>query len=144
EDEETESTMDNYLNKKDSYFDHAHVNMRMFELIDEYPQYKELIDWFNVRNYTPFLVGMIKKRFISLKEKKVLYNRARTFLKEVPDSVLNKIENQFHKYAAGVAGSSGFYAFMSKVISFALRDKFGKLFKALHKSVEIMLLIPLA
>lgn len=144
EDEETESTMDNYLNKKDSYFDHAHVNMRMFELIDEYPQYKELIDWFNVRNYTPFLVGMIKKRFISLKEKKVLYNQARTFLKEVPDSVLNKIENQFHKYAAGVAGSSGFYAFMSKVISFALRDKFGKLFKALHKSVEIMLLIPLA
>lgn len=90
--EENNSKTDDYFSHKESYLDHLNVNTEMHQLIEEYPHYKDLIDWFNARSLHPFVYSMQYKPFFSLKEKRSYFSRSKKILSNIEVHVINQLE----------------------------------------------------
>jgi len=138
ENESIASTMDNYLEKKESYYDHLHVNLALNRLISEFPQYKVLIDWFNARTYATFLYNMINKSFFSISEKREIFNKAKFFLVNISNEAVERLESTFHKVIIRKAQEKSFIHFVCYMTCLGLSNKIQKIPQKMNIFIKIL------
>jgi Putative glycosyl/glycerophosphate transferases involved in teichoic acid biosynthesis TagF/TagB/EpsJ/RodC len=87
---ENKSITDDFLEKTDSYRDRIFIHYELYTLLEEYPNYKPLIDWINARDTRHFLHNLVLKDNFSHKERKEIFNKAKEYMGDVSETTLNK------------------------------------------------------
>lgn len=143
------SKTDVYFETKESFYDHLDVNIEMHQLIKSYPEYKELIDWFNARSLHPFVYNLVTSSLFSNNAKKRYYERAKQVL-NVDEEIVNKLEKPLSRKIIRVIQKSSFIGFYSSAMAMKLKYKlFNRSFlttkiRKISKIVEIILCIVIA
>lgn len=110
---DNKSIMDDYLNRKESYFDHCRINLELYKYLNEYPQNKALIDWFTARSSIPFLHRMIIEKNFSHNDRKELLNLAKGYLSDISNDTLNKFPS-FQKEIIKDVKNKSYWTFFLK------------------------------
>lgn len=105
------SKTDSYFLNKESYLDHLVLNEEINELAIEYPAYKSMIDWFNVRSLEPFLRSILTKSFFSHSEKKQYFNRAKRILSSSESQCIQKLEKRISQNTIEHLKNHNYYGF---------------------------------
>ena len=136
------STMDNYLVKKESYFDHILIDLEIYNLLKEYPEYKELINWFNARSSFPFLHEMVKRDDFSHEERKDLFNKAKLFLSDTSEETMNRFSSFQRELLNDVKTKSYWRFFLKYKIRYPrVRRKLVLSYQRTLKTLDISILI---
>lgn len=151
--EDNSSTMDNYLMRKQNYFDHLSINWSLKELGKDFPRYRELVHWFNARSFSPFLFGlsMRKNKMLNKTEKMQIFYSAKELYCDTNQTILGKLEDPFMAQIIKLAQKHDYRSFMifvniEKVIMRAskvkgvLFDNIARLFRKAYKAAELILL----
>ncbi|MET3548175.1 glycosyltransferase involved in cell wall biosynthesis [Paenibacillus favisporus] len=142
ESQDDKSRTDAYLEQKANYFDHFEVNQSMSKLSIDYPEFKELLDWFNARSMVPFIYNMFKKRFFSKQEKKRLFSLAHQILKGVSPEAINRIDNVISRSVLRKtqAGKMNWFLFKIQFDKLVYQQK--SLYKKIRKIHKVISFIP--
>lgn len=136
------STMDDYLGKKKGYFDHISIDLELYLLLEKYPEYKPLIDWFNARSSVPFLYEMIKRDDFSHKERKWLFKTAKFYFADISEDTLNKISPSAKELVNDVKSKSYWKFFIKYKVHYPrIKNIVSVLFKRTFKFLEIAFLV---
>ena len=89
--EENPSIMDNYLDRKENYFDHLAVNEQLYNLSKSYPHMTYAINWFNTRSWYGFVNNIFNHKVdLNDKEKEELFQRTKKIWENID------IDNLYH------------------------------------------------
>lgn len=143
---ENASIMDNYLDKKDNFFDHLDVNLQLHKLTIEYPHMAYAINWFNVRSWSAFLYKIFDNNTeLSNEDKKELFKKTKTLYQSIdPDNLYdNGINAKTKTYVQIIQKSNSFEDAQKKVYSTTPRMLLSKVVRVLRGNIPSILL-PLA
>lgn len=138
--EESNSKTDEYYSNKESYLDHLNVNIQMHELINEYPEYKELIDWFNIRSLHPFIYNMVNQSFFTLKEKRDYFYKSKEVFTGTSSETIERLEKPISKYIVKSTQKNSFLLFFSTKNSMKLYNGIRKRLPLIQKAKKAALL----
>jgi len=141
------SKTDSYYTNKHNYLDHLETNIQMYALIEEYPNYKEIIDWFNARSLQPFLYHIVLSQEFSLLEKKDYYEKAQRVLTKVSLETVARLEQPLARYIIAKAKKHSFYYFISCILTRRVSDRLKNMFStkgSYFKLLEICFVIILS
>ena len=117
------SKTDTYFSDKRNYQDHLMVNSKMNDLKLKYPQYAEMIDWFNARSLQPFLYNIMGNSLFSHNEKKEFFYKSKQILKSIQLETINKIDNPVARSNILAVQKSVFFKFFSRVMILKVKNK---------------------
>ncbi|PZM67229.1 glycosyltransferase family 2 protein [Paenibacillus dendritiformis] len=107
------SKTDTYFLIKENYLDHLQVNCDLKKMINEYPEYKTLIDTFNAKTLHSFVYHMIFNNIFTVQEQKAYYNKARMILLGTKNI---NISNEFSLFIINTIQKSNYYNFVVRII----------------------------
>lgn len=79
---------------KNRCVDLTDINVQLYQLIESYPDYREMITWLNLQFARPILHWMMTWGF-SNKEQKQIFNNSKIFLKNISPEDIKKFNNYF-------------------------------------------------
>jgi len=134
--------MDNYLLKKQSYFDHILIDLEIYNFLKEYPEYKELINWFNARSSFSFLHEMVKRNDFSHKERKNLFNKAKLFLSDASEDTLSRFSSFQRELLNDVKTKSYWRFFLKYKLRYPqIKRKLLLSYQRILKTLDILMLV---
>lgn len=139
--EQSISKTDEYYSNKTSYMDHLKVNIAMQQLASQYPEYKELIDWFNARSLHPFTYNMLDKPYFSFKEKRQYFLNSKAIFYDINPDVIEKLEKSFSKQIVKLTRGHSFLFFYATSILTKIYNKTRKGLLKIYKFPKMLSLI---
>ncbi|MFD0869524.1 bifunctional glycosyltransferase/CDP-glycerol:glycerophosphate glycerophosphotransferase [Paenibacillus residui] len=151
EDQTNQSRMDGIFDKKELYYNHMEVSLKMKDLCNDYPQYSDLIHWYNARGYTPFIYHMLWKKTFTKQERRELYYHGAQILADVPDQIINRLEQDFTQFLVRKIKKGGYSRYVLAVYSYLFTSKMKKVpnflktrFQKLFKGMDLVLILLIA
>ncbi|SCG86085.1 bifunctional glycosyltransferase/CDP-glycerol:glycerophosphate glycerophosphotransferase [Methanobacterium congolense] len=117
------STTDDFLEKTDSYRDFIFIHYELYTLLNEYPQYKPLIDWINARDTRYFVLDLILRNVFSHEERKEIFYKAKEYMGDVSEDTLKKFDPFWREFLRDVQKKS-YWPFFIKYRSLYPRIKY--------------------
>lgn len=115
EDQTNKSRMDSMFVNKELYFNHMEVSWKMNDLCQKYPQYRELLYWYNARGLTPFLFHMLFNKDFTRSERLALFQKGKEILAQIPENIVDKVDNEYSKLIIRKLQRNGYIGYVSSV-----------------------------
>ncbi|WP_219835280.1 CDP-glycerol glycerophosphotransferase family protein [Paenibacillus sp. R14(2021)] len=135
--ESGKSKTDAYYVKKQHYYDHLTVNLEMKKLLHTFPQYKLLIDWFNVRSIQPFLYRMTFNASFSRQEKIHYYDQVKQLVQNIDDQTINRIEHEQSRFVIQAAKRRRFLSFQAEILMRMARTRIVRVLQLGRKTMKL-------
>lgn len=133
-----QSKTDNYYNNQCYYWDHLQANRFVDELKNQYPQYSDMIDWFNARSLHPFVYHMVMNKRFRIKEKVQFYRESRKLLSGVESITIQRLEKPLSRYITKSVQNKGFVLFFSSLVIYQLKNKIISAGSKIYKLLDLL------
>jgi glycosyltransferase involved in cell wall biosynthesis len=80
---------------KNKCFDLIKINIQLRDLVDDYLEYKDMINWINLHFVHKNILNWMLTWDFSLKERKQIFNKSHTFLKSIIKEDIDKFNSYF-------------------------------------------------
>ena len=143
---ENTSIMDNYLERKNNFFDHLSVNEHLYQLTLNYPHMAYAIHWFNVRSWSAFLYEIFHENIdLSIEEKREIFKRTKNIYQNIDVNNLyyDGINDKTKRYIQIVQTSHSYEEASKKVYNGKPQIVMSKIKRKLKENIPPAL-VPLA